>query len=154
MLANVCQFHIVHYDKVVKMVQQGRDLVATGIEQQIAGAPVYIAIALNAPLDAEQKAVVSLSFGERLHGVRDHAVEPTQAIGAGNQDLAPPAQIADAGGVQKGINFPGQIVKHTGREGATMQTWLRQGRAGLQGPAVRVRRSEGWVWPLGMHAER
>jgi hypothetical protein len=129
-VANVCQFYIVHYDKVVKMAQQDRDLVASGIEQQIAGAPVYVAIALYAPLDAEQKAVVSLSFGERLHGVRDHAVEPAQAVAASNLNLAAPAQIADAGGVQKGIDFPRQIVKHAGREGATMQAELRRGEPG------------------------
>ncbi len=141
MLANVCQLHIVHYDEVIEMAHQGRDLVETRIEQQIAGAPVYVAVALNAPLDAEQKAVISLSFGERLHCVRYHAVEPAQAVAAGNQNLAPPAQVADPGGVQKGIKLPRQTVKHAGRERAAMQAKSRSA-------AGRVRRSSGVEGPV------
>ena len=72
--ANVCQLNIVHYDEVIEMAHQGRNLVTSRIQQQIAGAPVYVAVTLNAPLHAQQEAVVSLSFRERLHSVRDHAI--------------------------------------------------------------------------------
>ncbi len=63
LLANVCQLHIVHYNKVVKMAHQARDLVNTRIEQQVAGTAVDVAVALNPSLNAEQKAVISLSSG-------------------------------------------------------------------------------------------
>ena len=69
LVANVCQLNIVHYDEVIEMTHQGRDLVKACIQQQIAGAPVYVAVTLDAPLYAQQKAVISLSFGERLHRV-------------------------------------------------------------------------------------
>ena len=69
MPANICQLNIVHYDEVIEMTHQGRDLVKACIQQQIAGAPVNIAVSLDTPLYAQQKAVIPLSFGERLHRI-------------------------------------------------------------------------------------
>ena len=68
-MANICQLHVVHYDEVIEMTHDGRDLVKACIQQQIAGAPVNVAITLDTPLYAQQKAVISLSFGERLHRI-------------------------------------------------------------------------------------
>ena len=62
--ANVCQLYIVHYYEVVEMAYQRRNLVITCIQQQIAGAPVYVAITLDTPLHAQQETVISLSFRE------------------------------------------------------------------------------------------
>ena len=144
--ANVCQLHIVHYYEVIEMAHQGGDLVNTRIEQQIGGAAVDVAVALNASLDAEQKAVIPLSFGERLHRVRYHAIEPAQAVAAGNQNLPPPAQVADPGGVQKGIELPRETIKNARSERTAMQARQRL--------RSQVRRLAAWGQLLGQRAMR
>jgi hypothetical protein len=40
-----------------------------------------------------------------LHRVRNHAVEPAQAIAADDQNFASPTQVADPGSVEKGIKL-------------------------------------------------
>jgi len=119
--ANVSQLHVVHYYEVIEVPYQRRDLVDTGIQQQIAGAPVNVAITLNPSLDAQQKAVISLSFRKRLHCVRHHAVEPAQAIAAVHQNFASPTQVADPGGVEKGIKLCRKTVECGRRQRTAMQ---------------------------------
>ena len=126
MPANVSQLHIVHNYEVIEVAYQSGDLVNTGIQQQIIGAPVNVAVTLNPPLDAEQKAVIPLSFGKRLHRVRHHAVEPAQTIAAGHQNFASPTQVADPGGVEKGIQLWRKTVECGRRQGAAMQPQSRQ----------------------------
>lgn len=105
MPANVSQLYVVHYYEVIEVAHQRRDLVDAGIEQQIIGVPVNVAITLNSPLNAEQKAVIPLFFRKRLHRVRNHAVEPAQTIAAGYQNFASPTQVADPGRVEKEIKL-------------------------------------------------
>jgi hypothetical protein len=124
--ANVRELHVVHYYEVIEVAYKRRDLVDTGIQQQIAGAPVNVAITLNPSLDAQQKTVIPLSFRKRLHCVRHHAVEPAQAIAAVHQNFASPTQVADPGRVEKGIKFCGKTVECDGRQRAAMQPQSRQ----------------------------
>jgi hypothetical protein len=139
--ANVRQLHVVHYYEVIEVAYKRRDLVDTGIKQQIAGAAVNVAIALNPSLDAQQKAVIPLFFRKRLHCVRHHAVEPAQAIAAIHQNFASPTQVADPGRVEKGIELSRKTVECARRQRAAMQPQSRQrtqgraqsGRSCLQG---------------------
>ena len=52
------------------------------------------AVALDAALGAEEEVVVAFAGGERLDGVGDHAVEPADAVVAGD---AEPAGVGRAG---------------------------------------------------------
>jgi hypothetical protein len=139
--ANVSQLHVVHYYEVIEVAYQRGDLVDTGFQQQIASAAVNVAITLNPSPDAQQKAVIPLSFRKRLHCVRHHAVEPAQAIAAVHQNFTLPTQVADPGRVKKGIKLCRKTVECARRQRAAMQLQggqRTQGRAqsswsGLQG---------------------
>lgn len=142
MPANVGQFHIVHYYEVIEVAYKRRGLVDTGVQQQIAGPAVNVAIPLNSSLDAQKKAVISLPFGKRLHCVRHHAVEPAQAIAAIDQYFASPTQVADPGRVEKGIKLCGKAVKCPCSQRAAMQPQVGQrteGRAQSGRPCFQSR---------------
>src|SRR5271163_5304354 len=100
------ELYIIHNDEVIEMGKQARGLGAVGVQQDVAGPSIDVAISLDAPLSIEDEIVVAVTLGEGLDGVRDHAVEPAKAVFAGDADAGAIAQI-EAGSAGKG---GGQLV--------------------------------------------
>src|SRR6201987_4969691 len=94
---DVLEGHVVHDDEVVEVRHEGGNLAAIGEDEQVVGETEGVAVALNAALRVEHKAIVSSAFGQSLNVVGEHSVEPAQPICAADGDLPAIAEIEGAG---------------------------------------------------------
>ena len=86
-----------------------------GLDEEVCGGGFGegedVGVALDAALDAEDEVVVAGAGGEVLDGVGDHAVEPADAVFAGDADPAGVVERGDAGGLKEGrlVGGPGVV---------------------------------------------
>src|SRR5271163_3151050 len=99
------KLHVIHNDEVVEMGEESRSLGLIGIQQQRIGGAVDVCVTLNAPLGIEDEVVAASAFGKGQDGVRNHAVEPAQAILAGDSNAGTVAEVEDSVAAQCGGHF-------------------------------------------------
>jgi len=98
---DVGEFDVVHDDEVVEVDEELLDLIAAGLEQEGVFEKKGGEVALDAALGVEHEVVATLAGGELLDGVGDHAVEPAQAVGAGDANPAGAFERRECGCVQQ-----------------------------------------------------
>src|SRR5271156_6339109 len=91
------KLNVVHDDEVVEMGGETGDLRAVGLKDSVVGETVNGCIAKDSTLGVEQKAVVPVAFFKGLAGVRDHSVEPAEAVPSGDLEKGRIAEIVNAG---------------------------------------------------------
>ena len=102
---DVLERNVVHDDEVVEVRHEGGDLAAIGDDQQLVGKAEGVAVALDAALRVEHKAIVSCAFGQSLNVIGEHAVEPAETICAADGDLPAIAEIEGTGAFDEGGDF-------------------------------------------------
>jgi hypothetical protein len=104
---DVREFDVVHDDEVVEVGEEWGDLVAGGFEEDGVFEGEGGEVGLDAALGVEGEVVVALTRRERLDGVGDHAVEPADAVGAGDAEPAGVRERGDGGVVEEGVELGG-----------------------------------------------
>ena len=101
------EFDVVHDDEVVEVGEEWGDLVAGGFEEDLVFEGEGGEVGLDAALGVEGEVVVALAGREGLDGVGDHAVEPADAVAAGDADPADVRERGDGGVVEEGVELGG-----------------------------------------------
>ena len=83
---DVFQCNVVHDDEAVEESHQVRELFRSCFDKESVWLGEDVGVALDAALDAEKEIVISFAGLELLDGVGDHAVEPADAVFAGNAE--------------------------------------------------------------------
>src|SRR5277367_1070706 len=99
------KLHVIHNDEVVEVSNKASSLRFVGIEEKLLGGAIDIRVALDASLGVEDEVVVAEAFGKRLNGIRDHAVEPAEAVRSGNPDTGAVAEVEGGQAVKSGCHF-------------------------------------------------
>src|SRR5580698_4203050 len=81
---------------MVEMGNETRSLKTVGFEQKMIGGTEDVSIALNAALGVQNKGIVAIALGQRLHRIGDHAVQPSQAVFSGETDAGKVTEIVDS----------------------------------------------------------
>jgi hypothetical protein len=126
------ELHIIHNDEVIEMGKQARGLEAVGVQQDVAGPSIDVAVALDAPLSVEDEIVIAVIFGKGLDSVRDHAVEPANTVFAGGADAGSIAEIEACSIGQGGGKFGLGRRKALWRERTRVGREIEAGRLRLQ----------------------
>ncbi len=133
------EFDVVHDDEAVE--QGGESSAVGGFEQDGCGLEKGGAVCLDAALGVEDEVVASLPGLERLDGVRDHTVEPANAVGTGNAEPAECFDGSNGGRGEGGLESVGHAytVDDSGCRGGSVVWWrvglvavLAAGLAGAQ----------------------
>ena len=115
---DVFEHHVVHDDEVVEVRHQRGDLAAIGDDQQVIGEAVGVAVALDAALGIQHKAIVAGAFGQTLNVVGEHAIEPAHAVRAADGDLAAIAEIEGSCAFDEGGQLLGEDAEDGEAEGS------------------------------------
>ena len=102
---DVLEGDVVHDDETVEVRHECGNLAAIREDEQMIRQAEGIAVALDATLRIEHKAIVSRAFGETLNVVGEHAVEPADAVRAADGDLSAIAEIEGPGAFDEGGKF-------------------------------------------------
>ncbi len=92
------ELDVIHDDEAIEQRHQRGDLREAGFEQEVVGLREDVAVALDAALRVEDEVVAALPGGEVADGVCDHAVEPADAVRAGDPDPAGICEGDETGG--------------------------------------------------------
>ena len=92
------EFDVVHDDEAVEERGERGDLRGGSFEQEAVGFGEDVGVALDAALGVEEEVVAAGAGGEVPDGVGDHAVEPADAVGAGDGDPGGAGEGGEAGG--------------------------------------------------------
>ena len=98
----VVELDVVHDDEAIEQGGEGGEARAIGLEQEGLRVQEGSCVALDAPLGTEDEVVAALARRECLDGIRDHAIEPTDAIFAGNAYPSVTFDRSQAGRGQQG----------------------------------------------------
>ena len=88
------------------------------IDQQVIGEAVGVAVAEDAALRIQHKAIVAGAFGQTLDVVGEHAIEPAHAVRAADGDLAAIAEIEGSCAFDEGGQLLGQDAEDGEAEGS------------------------------------
>ena len=102
LVADVGELDVVHDDEVVEVGHERVQLPAAGFEEDGVRLKKCGEVALDAALGVEHEVVAAVAGREFLDGVGDHAVEPADAVLAGDSDPAGLVERRDAGCVEQG----------------------------------------------------
>ena len=102
---DVLEGNVVHDDEVVEVRHEGGNLAAIGEDEQLVGKAEGVAVALDAALRVEHKAIVSCGFGQSLNVIGEHSVEPAETICAADGELPAIAEIEGTGAFRQGGDF-------------------------------------------------
>src|ERR1700744_1607992 len=97
---------------MIEVRHERGDLSAVGDHQQVIGEAVGVAVAEDAALRIQYKAIVAGAFGQALDVVGEHAVEPAHPIRAADGDL--PAIAAVEG--PRAFNERSQLLRKTAED--------------------------------------
>ncbi len=95
-VADVGDLNIVGDDVVIEQLQYFVSLPAFRIHQQRVSALEDVEVGLNVSLRVQQESIDAVARGKIANVVRDHAVQPADAVAAGHRDLGTPAQVIEA----------------------------------------------------------
>ena len=101
----VGELDVVHDDEAVEKGGEGGDLGRGGLEEEVVGFGEDVAVALDAALRVEEEVVAAGAWGEVSEGVGDHAIEPPDAVGAGDFDPAGVLEGDEASGGEEGVEL-------------------------------------------------
>ncbi len=99
------EFYVVHDDKAVEKGEDVVCLCASGFEEDAFWRGEGGGDALDAPLGVKEEVEAALTGGEILNGIGDHAVEPANAVFAGDLDPAEIVQWKDDGVMDQGVQL-------------------------------------------------
>src|SRR5580700_10725185 len=126
------------------MGSEARDLCTICLKVDVVGGTVIGCVAEDSPLSVEQKAVVPVAFFQRLHGIRNHSVEPAEPVASSDLQKGRIAEIVNAGRSSQGNELLIRTQKGTGSQDATVG---RQPKGTITGGEVRgQRRCNDWGW--------
>ena len=100
--ADVGKLHIVHDDEAIEESNECRKALTIGLEKESVRLSKRGEVALNASLRVEHEVVAAFAGRKTCDGVGDHAVEPADAVFAGDSDPANVVQGGDADAVEQG----------------------------------------------------
>src|SRR5208337_504938 len=115
LIADVGYLDIIHDDVTIEDGGDRRRLCAVGGNQQIIAAIVGDQISLNASLRAEQKAVHAVPVSKIANVVRDHPVQPADAVFAGQHQLGLPAHVKNGATFEQRAKLRHRITKRSWR---------------------------------------
>src|ERR1039458_7133804 len=94
-VADVGDLNIVGDDVAIEELQYFVSLSAFRIYQQRVSTLEDVEVGLNAALRVEQERIDAVAGRKIANIVRDHAVQPADAVAAGHRDLGTPAQVIE-----------------------------------------------------------
>ncbi len=133
---------------MIEVRHERRDLTAVGHEQQLVSEAVGVAVAEDAALRIQDKAVVAGAFGQALDVVGEHAVEPADPIRTADGDLPAIAEVEGS----HAFNESSQLLRKGAEDGKREAAGeFLQGRGGSteglrQGGGRAHRRGGSRVW--------
>lgn len=99
------EFDVVHDDVAVEELDERGDAGAIGCEEDAGLEHEGDGVGLDAALDGEKEVVVALAGFEVLDGVGGHAVEPADAVVAGDANPSGGGEGSDGGVVEEGFEL-------------------------------------------------
>src|ERR1019366_5374626 len=127
-VADVGDLHIVGNDEVIKQLQYFVSLCALRIHQQRVAALKGVEVRLNTALRVQHKGIDAVAGGKIANVVRNHAVQPADAVAAGHRDLGAPTQVIETATREQALELGARIaeVGHGGYAGP--HTWAQPSR--------------------------
>ena len=127
-VADVGDLNIVGDDVVIEQLQYFVALCALRIHQQRVAALKGVEVRLNAALRVQHISINAVAGGKIANVVRDHAVQPADAVAAGHRDFGAPTQVIEAATREQGLEFGTRIPEVGGGGHAGVLTWVRPGK--------------------------
>ena len=121
LVADVRHFDVVGNDVVIKELQDLVALRALGIDQQRLAAIEGVEVSLDASLGVEQEGIDAVAGGQVANIVRNHAVQPADAVAAGQGDFRARPSGRRRRTRQQGLEFGANVAEVSARAGG----WLR-----------------------------
>src|SRR5205807_7400791 len=104
-VAGIGKLNIIHDDEMVQGLEDSFQLGTVAIHQKIFAPVIDIHVGQDAALRVEQEIVIAVIDRQVLDVVGDHAVQPAQAVSAGDDHLGPPAQVKYAPAGRQNAKF-------------------------------------------------
>src|ERR1035437_11066823 len=128
--ADVADLHIVGNDEVIKQLQYFVSLCGLRIHQQRVAALKGVEVRLNAALRVQHIGIDAVAGGKIAHVVRDHAVQPANAVAAGHGDFGAPIQVIETAPREQALELGARIAEVGGGGHAGVVTRVRSAGGG------------------------